>query len=114
MEMPDSGGISLMRVRPFLSAVLVALAVAVPPAAAEERTVVGTIGNIDLQARAFSVTDGMGTRWNFKVHPDADVDLSSYKEGDRVSVSISRATPLNMMTSADTFRKGDKIVKIPY
>src|SRR5512147_365902 len=112
--MPDPGGISLMRTRPFLSVALIALAVAVPPAAAEERTVVGTIGNILLEARAFSVTDGMGIRWNFKVHPDADVDLSSYKEGDRVSVSISRATPLNMMTSADTFRKGDKIVKIPY
>lgn len=103
-----------MHVWPFLSAALFALAVAVSPAAAEERTVVGTIAKIDPQVRAFSVTDGMGTRWNFKVHPDADFDLSRYQEGDRVSVSISRATPLNMVTSADTFRKGDKIVKIPY
>lgn len=103
-----------MRLRSFLSAALIAFAVAVPPAAAEERTVVGTIGNIDPLLRAFSVTDGMGTRWNFKVHPDADLDLSSFKEGDRVSVTIFRATPLNMMSSADYLRKGDKIVKIPY
>ena len=98
----------------FLSAALFAFAVVMSPVAAGERTIIGTISKIDLKARSFSVTDGMGARWNYKAIPGADIDLAQFEEGDRVSVSIARATPLNMMVSADYFRKGDKIVKIPY
>ncbi|MBI5420106.1 MAG: hypothetical protein HZA60_08450 [Deltaproteobacteria bacterium] len=97
-----------------LAAAILAFSLSAPPAAAEERTVVGTIVGLDPQARTLSVADGKGARWNFKVLPDADIDLKAFKEGDRVSVSIARATPLNMMTSADFLRKGDKIVKVPY
>ena len=98
----------------LFSALLLALAVAMSPAAAGERTIVGTISKIDLEACAFSVTDGMGALWNYKALPEADIDLSQFEEGDRVSVSIARATPLNMMVSADYLRKGDRIVRIPY
>ncbi len=98
----------------FIVAALVVLAVTAMPAPAEERTIVGTISKIDLDARTFSVTDGMGVRWNYKALPEAAIDLSRFEEGDRVSVSVTRATPLNMMVSADYFRKGDRIVKIPY
>lgn len=103
-----------MKLSVFLSAVLVALAVAAAPAVSGERTIVGTISGIDLEARTFSVTDGMGVRWNYKALPEAAIDLTHFKEGDRVSVSIARATPLNMMVSADYFREGDRLVKIPY
>ena len=98
----------------FLSVILIALVVAVLPAQAGERTIAGTISKIDREAGTFSVTDGMGARWNYKALPEADIDLSQFEEGDRVSVSIARATPPNMMVSADDFRKGDWIVKIPY
>lgn len=98
----------------FIVAALVVLAGAAMPALAEERTIVGTISKIDLDAGTFSVTDGMGAGWNYKVLPEADIDISWFKEGDRVSVSVARGTPLNMMVSADYLRKGDRIVKIPY
>jgi len=98
----------------FIVASLVVLAAVAIPAHAEERTIVGTISRIDLDARTFSVTDGMGVRWNYKALPEAAVDLSRFEEGDRVSVSVARGTPLNMMVSADYLRKGDRIVKIPY
>ena len=97
----------------LLSAALFALAMAVTPAVAGGRTVVGTISKIDLETGALSVTDGMGVGWNYKVLPDAGIDLSEFKEGDRVTVSIERATPPNMMSSADYVRKGDKIAKTP-
>ena len=98
----------------FLSVIVIALVVAVPFVAAGERTIAGTISKIDREAGTFSVTDGMGARWNYKALPEADIDLSQFEEGDRVSVSIARATPPNMMVSADYLRKGDKLVRIPY
>jgi hypothetical protein len=98
----------------FVTCVIFALAALMPPAFGGGREVVGTISKIDPDERTFSVTDGMGVGWNYKVLPGADMNLSEFREGDRVSVSISRATPLNMMSSADYFRKGDKIEKIPY
>ncbi len=55
-----------------------------------------------------------GPDWNYKVLSEEAIDLTHFKEGDRVSVSIARATPLNMRVSADYFHKGDKLVKIPY
>lgn len=102
-----------MKKLPLISAALFVLAVAVTPAVAGGRTVVGTISKIDLESGAFSVTDGVGVGWNYKVQSDAGIDLSEFKEGDRVTVSIERATPLNMMSSADYVRKGDKIEKTP-
>lgn len=106
-------GDTVMRRLPFLIAALFALAIAVPQAFAEGRTVVGTISKIDLESGAFTVTDGMGVGWNYKVLSDTGIDLSEFREGDRVTVSIGRATPLNMMSSADYVRKGDRIVKTP-
>lgn len=94
----------------FLAALLASFAAA-PPAGAEGRTVVGTIAAVDPQEGTFSVTDGMGVRWNYKVLSGAAIDLKEFKAGDRVTVSIARATPPNMMSAADHFRKGDTLVK---
>ncbi|MBI5576302.1 MAG: hypothetical protein HY896_08055 [Deltaproteobacteria bacterium] len=91
-----------------------AVAACAQPAVAGGREIVGTIVKIDPAEGTFSVTDGMGVRWNYKVVQGAEVDLWDFREGDRVEVSIARATPLNMMSAADYFRKGDRIVKIPY
>ncbi len=77
---------------------------------AEERTVVGRIEKLDRAGGAFSVVDGLGTGWNFKVGGDAGIDLEKFHVGDRVSVTIRRATPPNMMSSADVLQKGDKVV----
>jgi hypothetical protein len=52
--------------------------------------------------------------WNYKVDGDAEIALANLKEGDRVSVTIGRATPLNMITAADRLRKGDRVTKIPF
>ncbi len=103
-----SSGIGLAA---LLLVVLLAAFAAAPPAGAEGRTVVGTITAVDPQERTFSVTDGMGVRWNYKVLSDAGVELAAFREGDHVTVSIARATPPNMMSAADYFRKGDTIVK---
>jgi len=37
-----------------------------------------------------------------------------FRPGDRVKVTIGRATPLNMITAADLLRKGDRVEKAPY
>jgi hypothetical protein len=52
--------------------------------------------------------------WNYKVDRNADIALENFREGDRVSVTIGRATPLNMITAADRLRKGDRVTKIPF
>jgi len=80
----------------------------------EERTVSGTIVRLDAAGRTLSVQDGKGVKWNYTVDRDADIALGDFQEGDRVSVTIGRATPLNMITAADRLRKGDRITKIPY
>lgn len=76
---------------------------------AEERIVLGRISRLDTTARTFSVTDGMGTGWNFKVDEGSDIELSTLKVGDRIEVRIARATPLNMISAADVLKKGDKV-----
>ena len=97
----------------FLAAVF-ALALFVGPAVAEERTVVGTIVRLDPAEGVLTVRDAAGASWTYKVEDDAGIDLSVFRPGDRVKVSIGRATPLNMITAADLLRKGDRVEKIPY
>ena len=96
-----------------LSVVLL-LGAAPLPAAAVERTVTGTIVRLDLAGGVFTVRDGAGAYWSYKVEPDAGFDLSGFRLGNRVKVSIGRATPLNMITAADLLRKGDRVEKVPY
>jgi hypothetical protein len=80
---------------------------------AEGRTVDGTIVRLDPASRALSVKDGLGTVWNFTVDRNAGIDMRRFGAGKRVSVTIRRATPLNMSSVADRIRKGDRIVVIP-
>ena len=97
----------------FLVAVF-ALALFLAPAAAEERTVLGTIVRLDPAGGDLVVRDAAGASWRYKVEADAGIDLSALRPGDRVKVSIGRATPLNMITAADPLRKGDRVEKAPY
>ena len=83
-------------------------------AIAEERTVVGTIFRMDPAAGVLVVRDAAGASWSYKVEGDSGIDLSAFRPGDRVKVSIGRATPLNMITAADPLRKGDRVEKVPY
>ena len=91
-----------------------ALALFPGPAAAEERTVSGTIVRLDPAEGVLVVRDAAGASWSYKVEADAGIDLSAFRRGDRVKVSIGRATPLNMITAADLLRKGDRVEKVPY
>ncbi len=100
-------------VAPFLVAAF-ALALLLGPAVAEERTVVGTIVRLDPARGVLVVRDPAGASWSYKVEADAGIDLSAFRKGDRVKVSIGRATPLNMITAADPLRKGDRVEKVPY
>jgi hypothetical protein len=97
-----------------LSVVLLLCAAALLPAAAEERTVTGTIVRLDSAGGAFTVRDGAGASWSYKVEADAGIDLSGFRPGDRVKVTIRRATPLNMITAADPLRKGDRVERAGY
>jgi len=97
----------------FLAAVF-ALGLFLGPAVAEERTVVGTIVRLDPAGGVLVVRDAAGASWSYKVEADAGIDLSAFRPGDRVKVSIGRATPLNMTTAADLLRKGDRVEKAPY
>jgi hypothetical protein len=99
--------------RRFL-AVVFALGLFLGPAAAEERTVAGTIVRLDPAGGVLIVRDAAGATWSYKVAADAGIDLSVFRPGDRVKVSIGRATPLNMITAADLLRKGDRVEKAPY
>jgi hypothetical protein len=83
-------------------------------AAAEERSVVGTIARLDPAGGELVVRDPAGASWSYKVDADAGIDLYGFRQGDRVKVSIGRATPLNMITAADRLRKGDRVEKAPY
>ena len=83
-------------------------------AVAEERTVVGTIFRLDPARGVLVVRDAAGASWSYKVEADAGIDLSAFRPGDRVKVSIGRATPLNMITAVDPLRKGDRVEKVPY
>ncbi len=84
------------------------------PAGAEERTVIGTIVRLDPPGGALVVRDAAGASWSYQVEDGAGIDLSAFRVGDRVKVSIGRATPLNMTTPADLLRKGDRVEKVPY
>jgi len=97
----------------FLAAAF-ALGLSFGTAAAEERTVLGTIVRLDSAEGVLVVRDAAGASWSYKVEADAGIDLSAFRPGDRVKVSIGRATPLNMITAADLLRKGDRVEKIPY
>ena len=97
----------------FLAAVF-ALALFVGTAVAEERTVVGTIVGLDPAEGALAVRDAAGASWSYKVEPDAGFDLSGFRVGDRVKVSIGRPTPLNLITAAVLLRKGDRVEKVTY
>jgi len=90
------------------------LAIGAVPALAEERTVVGTIVALDTANRTLTIKDGKGVPWNYKVDRDAGIDLGKFKTGDRVTVTIGRPTPLNMITAADRLRRGDRVTKIPF
>lgn len=103
-----------MKLPPVLALGLLLLALASSPACAEERTVFGTIIRLDAAERTLTVQDRKGAMWNFIVDRDADLLLEDLKEGDTVSVTIGRPTPLNMISAADRLRKGDRITKIPY
>jgi hypothetical protein len=82
--------------------------------AAEERSVAGTIVRLDPAGGVLVVQDAAGASWSYKVEDGAGIDLSAFRRGDRVKVSIGRATPLNMITAADLLRKGDRVEKVPY
>ena len=90
------------------------LATGAAPALAEERTVVGTVVKLDTMDRTLTVKDGKGVPWNYQVDRDAGIDLGEFKMGDRVTVTIGKPTPLNMITAADRLRKGDRVTKIPF
>jgi hypothetical protein len=75
---------------------------------------VGTIVRLDPAGGVLVVRDAAGASWSYKVEADAGIDLSAFRPGDRVKVSIGRATPLNMITTADPLRKGDRVEKAPY
>ena len=100
-------------IRSFLVAAFV-LGLSLGPAVAEERTVVGTIVRLDPAGGALVVRDAAGASWRYKVEDDAGIDLSVFRPGDRVKVTIGRATPLNMITAADQLRKGDRVEKASY
>ena len=95
-------------------AMVFALGMFLGPAFAEERTVVGTIVRLDPAKGVLVVRDPAGASWSYKVELDSGIDLSAFRPGDRVKVSIGRATPLNMITAADPLRKGDRVEKVPY
>lgn len=97
-----------------LSVLLAAVIFPLFPSAvsAEERTVVGRISRLDPAAGTFTVTDGAGAGWNFKVEKGSGIELSKLKAGDRVEVKIARATPRNMMSAADLLKKGDKVTVV--
>ena len=73
----------------------------------------GTITRLDTKSRSVSVQDGKGVAWNYRVDKDSGIDLGEFRVGDYVSVTLARATPLNMVTPADILRKGDRIVRFP-
>jgi|GEM_PF-817416 len=109
-----NGGMRVRRALFLLCLGASLLAIGAVPALAEERTVVGTIVALDTANRTLTVRDGKGVPWNYKVDRDAGIDLGKFKIDDRVSVTIGRPTPLNMITAADRLRKGDRVTKIPF
>ena len=105
-----------MPARIILSFLVTAFAVGLFPgmAVAGERTVVGTIVRLDPAGGVLVVRDAAGASWSYKVEDDAGIDLSVFRPGDRVKVTIGRPTPLNMITAAERLRKGDRVEVAPY
>ncbi len=99
---------------PRFTAAVFAFWIFVAPAAAEERTVTGEIVRLDPAGAALTVRDAAGASWSYKVEAGAGIDLSGFRPGDRVKVTIGRATPPNMITAADLLRKGDRVEKAAY
>ncbi len=108
------GGMRVRRALFLLALGTFLLAMGSVPALAEERTVVGTVVKLDTTERTLTVKDGKGVPWNYRVDRDAGIDLGELNTGDRVSVTIGRPTPFNMITAADRLRKGDRVTKIPF
>lgn len=102
------------RTFPRFAAPLFFLWILASPAAAEERIVTGTIVRLDAAGGSFTVRDGAGAAWRYQVETDAGIDLSGFRPGDRVKVTVGRATPRNMITAADRLRKGDRVEKTAY
>ncbi len=99
---------------PRAAAAIIFLLAAAAPVPAEERTVTGTIARLDVAEGFLTVRDGAGASWSYRVDPDAGIDLSGFRLGDRVRVTIGRATPLNRVAGADRLRKGDRVEKAAY
>ena len=84
------------------------------PAPAEERTISGTIVRLDAAGRTLTVQDGKGVKWNYIVDRNADIALMDFHVGDRVSVTIGRGTPLNMITAPGPLREGGGGTRITF
>ncbi len=108
------GGRQVIRMLLLLLLGMIFLTTVANPATAEEKTVVGMVVRLDVADRTFTVQDGKGVRWNYKVDRNAGIALEDIKEGDRVLVTIGRPTPPNMITAADRLRKGDRVKKISF
>jgi len=80
----------------------------------EGKTVAGTLVRLDAEERTLTVEDGKGVPWNFRVDRNAGIDLSAFRKGSKIRVTIARGTPPNMMSAADRIRKGDRIDPVPY
>lgn len=98
----------------FLACALLVSGSLPEPVSAEERTVTGTVVGLDPPAGSVVVRDAAGASWSYRVEADSGIDLSAFRTGDRVKVTIRRATPRNMITAADPLRKGDRLEKTPY
>jgi hypothetical protein len=104
----------VIRRLPRLAAAILFLAAVAQPSAAGVRTVIGTVSAVDAAAGSLTVKDAAGVSWNYRAERDAGIDLADLRVGDRVAVTIARPTPLNMITSADLLRKGDRVEKTGY
>ncbi len=97
-----------------VAASILFLAAGVPRGFAEGRTVYGTIERISAAEGSVTIKDAAGVSWSYRADPDAGIDLSAFRAGDRVAVTIGRPTPFNMIPSADRLRKGDRMEKTGY
>jgi hypothetical protein len=97
-----------------LAAVSLLLLMSDRPVAAQGRTVTGTVVALDVSAGSLTIRDAAGVSWSYRAVPSSGIDLSGLRVGDRVSVTVGRPTPFNMITSADLLRKGDRVEKLRY
>ena len=113
MKDKDNGNAASLRITiVFLLCGLVIVAMSLP-GYGEERTVHGTITRLDPASKSFSIRDGKGVVWNYIVGGNSGIDLEQLRIGDYVTVTLARATPLNMTTPGDVLRKGDSVVRFP-